>query len=165
MKQARLLLIVVSCWCCANAASESRQAAEYYVAAYAQHYQVPVEFVRAIVEQESGWQVCPISSKGAAGLMQLMPTTARRLHVQNRCDLNQNVSGGVRYLAWLMSQFHGDLRLVAGAYYAGEWRIERRGLNYSRPDVVRYVAEVRARFERQTKLESARLAGTPGRTR
>ena len=108
---------------------EQRREAEYYVAAYAQHYSVPVEFVRAVVEQESGWQRCPVSSKGAAGLMQLMPATAARLNVRNRCDINQNVSGGVRYLAWLMNKFHGDLRLVAAAYYAGENIVQRRGLS------------------------------------
>ena len=55
--------------------------------------------LRAVVEQESGWQRCAVSRKGAVGLMQLMPRTAARLNVHNRCDINQNVSGGVRYLA------------------------------------------------------------------
>ena len=98
----------------------ARIEAEYYVTAYAQHYQVPVALVRAIVERESNWQPCAISPKGAVGLMQLMPATAKRLGVADRCNLDQNVSGGVRYLAWLMRQFHNDLRLVVAAYYAGE---------------------------------------------
>ena len=54
----------------------ARLESEYYVAAYARHYNVPVRFVRAIVEQESGWRPCPVSPKGAAGLIQLMPLTA-----------------------------------------------------------------------------------------
>jgi len=83
----------------AASGSGDRREAEYYVAAYAQHYRVPVEFVRALVEQESAWQRCAVSSKGAAGLMQLMPETAGRLGVQDRCDLQQNISGGVRHLA------------------------------------------------------------------
>src|SRR5262249_56876603 len=49
-----------------NAPNQSRREAEYYVAAYARHYQVPLEFVRAIVSQESGWQRCAVSWKGAA---------------------------------------------------------------------------------------------------
>ena len=60
--------------------------------------------------------------------MQLMPVTARRLGVGDRCNLEQNVSGGVRYLAWLMRQFHDDLRLVAAAYYVGEDTIGKEGL-------------------------------------
>jgi soluble lytic murein transglycosylase-like protein len=105
-----------------------------------------------------------VSSKGAVGLMQLMPGTAERLNVRNRCDMNQNVSGGVRYLAWLMKKFHGDLRLVAAAYYTGENTIQRRGLGYSNQDVVSYVASVRERFVRQ-KFGSANISRAPGSTR
>jgi soluble lytic murein transglycosylase-like protein len=123
--------------------------AEYYVAAYAQHYKLPVAFVRAVVAQESGWRPCAISSKGAAGLMQLMPQTALRLGVRDRCDIKENVLGGVRYLAWLNRKFQGDLRLVAAAYLAGEEVIERRGLLYRNQEVVKYVSQIRGRFERQ----------------
>ena len=133
--------------------------------AYARHYGVPVDFVRAVIEQESGWQPCAVSTKGAAGLMQLMPATAAGLGVTDRCDIQQNVSGGVRYLAWLMNKFHGDLRLVAAAYYAGEQVIETRGLHYANADVVSYVASVRERTDRQIKLRSAEAQGTPRRTR
>jgi len=75
--------------------------AGYYVTEYARHYRLPIGFVRAVVAQESGWRSCAISSKGAAGLMQLMPQTAARLGVQDRCNIKENISGGVRYLAWL----------------------------------------------------------------
>src|SRR5215472_426462 len=136
-----ILLSLLLSW---NAYSQSNSPtlaeAEYYLAAYANHYGIPLDFARAVVEQESGWHVCAISKKGAAGIMQLMPQTAVRLGVRNRCNLEQNISGGIRYLAWLMNKFHGELRLVAAAYYAGERAIERRGLKYSNPDVVTYVA-------------------------
>jgi soluble lytic murein transglycosylase-like protein len=135
---------------------QTRTEAEYYVAAYAQHYRVPVALVRAIVERESNWQPCVVSPKGAAGLMQLMPATARRLGVGDRCNLDQNISGGVRYLAWLIRQFHNDLRLVAAAYYAGEDVIGRRTLAYRNPDVVAYVARIRTIYLRD--------AGTKPRT-
>lgn len=161
---ALLFLVSVSaCW--AKTDPYSRQEAEYYVAAYAQHYHVPVKFVRAVVEQESGWHRCAVSPKGAVGLMQLMPTTAARLNVRNRCDINQNISGGVRYLAWLMNKFHGDLRLTAAAYYAGERAIAARGLHFANPDVVTYVASIRERVQRQRKFRSANVQRTPGRTR
>jgi soluble lytic murein transglycosylase-like protein len=161
---ALFLCLFASHLCCAGQIDEQKREAEYYVAAYSRHYNVPVEFVRAVVEQESGWKRCPVSSKGAAGLMQLMPGTAARLNVRNRCDINQNVSGGVRYLAWLMNKFHGDLRLVAAAYYAGENIVERRSLGYSNRDVVSYVASVRERFVRQ-KFGSANISRAPRRTR
>jgi len=130
----------------------TRHEAEYFVAAYAKHYRVPVPLVRAVVERESNWRVCAVSPKGAVGLMQLMPTTAQRLRVRDRCNIDQNVSGGVRYLAWLMQLFHNDLRLVAAAYYAGEHVIGRRGLAYRNPDVVAYVSRIRATYLHQVEL-------------
>ena len=129
--------------------------AEYYVTEYAQHYGLPVGFVRAVVAQESGWRPCAISRKGAAGLMQLMPQTAARLGVQDRCNIKENVSGGVRYLAWLSRKFQGDLRLVAAAYLAGEDVIERRGLFYRNQEVVTYVSQIRGRCERQLRKQTA----------
>jgi soluble lytic murein transglycosylase-like protein len=126
-----------------------RLEAEYYVSAYARHYNVPVRFVRAIVEQESGWRRCPVSPKGAAGLMQLMPQTATRLGVQDRCNVSENVSGGVRYLAWLIRKFSGDLRLAAAAYLAGEEVIARRGLLYRNREVVAYVSRIRKSYQDQ----------------
>jgi soluble lytic murein transglycosylase-like protein len=129
-----------------------RLESEYYVTAYAQHYRVPVPLVRAIVDHETNWQPCAVSSKGAAGLMQLMPSTARRRGVRNRCNIEQNISGGVRYLASLMRQFHNDLRLVAGAYYVGEDTIGRRGLAYRNSDVVAYVRVIRTTYLRETGI-------------
>ena len=127
--------------------------AEHYVTAYARHYRVPVALVRAIVEHESNWQPCLISPKGAVGLMQLMPATAKRLGVTDRCNLDQNISAGVRYLAWLMQRFHNDLRLVAGAYYVGEDTISRRGLNYRNSEVVSYVSTIRTTYLREAKMK------------
>ena len=120
--------------------------AEYYVSMYARHYHVPVPLVHAIIERESNWRTCAVSAKGAKGLMQLMPGTAERLGVRDSCSINQNISGGVRYLAWLMRLFHNDLRLVAAGYYAGEDIVARRGLSYHNADVVSYVARIRATY-------------------
>jgi len=122
----------------------ARLEAEYYVAVYARHYGVPIAFVRAIVQRESGWHACAVSRKGAVGLMQLMPSTAARLGVRDLCNLNENVSGGVLYLAWLMHRFQGDLRLVAASYIAGEDVVTRHGLAYHNAEVVTYVSRIRA---------------------
>jgi soluble lytic murein transglycosylase-like protein len=84
--------------------------------------------------------------------MQLMPVTARRLGVRDRCNLEQNISGGVRYLAWLTRLFHDDLRLVVAAYYAGEDVIGRRTLAYRNFDVVIYVARIRTAYLRETRI-------------
>jgi len=135
-----------------------RLEAEYYVAVYARHYNVPVRFVRAIVEQESGWRRCPVSPKGAAGVMQLMPLTAARLGIRDRCNISENVSGGVRYLAWLIRKFSGDLRLAAAAYLAGEEVIARRGLLYRNREVVAYVSRIRKTYQDQSAADRGTLA-------
>jgi len=145
----QVLSVISICWV-QTPKPQARMEAEYYVAAYAQRYGVPVALVRAIVEHESNWQPCVASPKGAVGLMQLMPVTAKRMGVKDRCNLEQNISGGVRYLAWLMRMFHDDLRLVVAAYYAGEDVIGRRTLAYRNPDVVTYVARIRTAYLRET---------------
>jgi soluble lytic murein transglycosylase-like protein len=146
-----MLCVISGCWA-QSSRPPARIEAEYYVTAYAQHYRVPVALARAIVIRESNWQICAISAKGAVGLMQLMPVTAKRLGVADRCNLDQNVSGGVRYLAWLMRQFHNDLRLVAAAYYVGEGTISRRGLGYRNSDVVAYIAAIRTTYLREAEI-------------
>ena len=150
---AQMLCVISICWAQSSTA-RTRTEAEYYVAAYAKHYQVPIALARAIVARESNWQPRSVSPKGAVGLMQLMPATARRLGVIDRYDPSQNVSGGVRYLAWLMQRFHNDLRLVAAAYYAGEDTIGRRGLAYRNLDVVTYVRAIRTTYLREAGAES-----------
>jgi soluble lytic murein transglycosylase-like protein len=156
------LLIMVQVLCAIaiggaqSANPTTRTEAEYYAAAYAEHYGVPVALVRAIVQHESNWQVCSVSPKGAVGLMQLTPVTARRLGVTDLCDPAQNLSGGVRHLAWLTKRFHNHLRLVAAAYYAGEDRITKRGLSYRNSEVVAYVSRIRAAYLRETEIEAGR---------
>ena len=148
------MLCAISIGWAQSGSAPARIEAEYYVTAYAQHYQVPIALARAIVVRESDWQPCVISPKGAVGLMQLMPATARRLGVTDRCNLAQNISAGVRYLAWLMRRFHNDLRLVAAAYYVGEDTIGRRGLAYRNLGVVTYVRAIRTTYLREAGIES-----------
>jgi soluble lytic murein transglycosylase-like protein len=109
---------------------------------YAHAYHVPFELVAAVIQAESNWNPNAVSNKGAAGLMQLMPGTAARFGVRNRFDIEENIRGGVAYLAWLIHLFHGDLRLAVAAYQTGEAPILRRGLAYSSAEVFEYVSRV-----------------------
>ena len=86
-----------------------------------------------------------------------MPATALRFAVLNPVSIQDNIGGGVRYLAALNGLFRGDLRLVVAAYYCGEHNIERRGLAYSNPDVLRYVESVQARYRFELKLHHPSL--------
>lgn len=113
---------------------------------YAAHYHVPPKFISALIDVESGWNPRAVSPKGAMGLMQLMPATARRFGAFAPFDVEENIAAGTRYVTVLMWEFHGDLRLVAAAYYAGENRIADRDLNYRNTDVVAYVRSVRLHY-------------------
>jgi hypothetical protein len=124
-----------------------------WVAYYAAVYHVPVELVEAIIEVESGWEPYAVSPKGAAGLMQLMPETAYKFRVRNRFRVEENIRGGVAYLAWLIGLFHGDLRLAVASYYAGERRIMPRKLAYSSPEVYEYVQRVAGRYRAKRLAE------------
>ena len=113
---------------------------------FAAHYRVSPEFIAALIDVESGWNPRAVSSKGAMGLMQLMPATARRFGAFDPFNVEQNIAAGTRYVTALMWEFHGDLRLVSAAYYAGDRGIALKQLNYRDPDVVAYVQEVRRRY-------------------
>jgi soluble lytic murein transglycosylase-like protein len=128
----------------------SAQWAEYYAA----FYHVPLELVAAIIDEESGWNPYAVSNKGAAGIMQLMPATAMRFGVRNRFLVQENIRGGVAYLAWLKQKFNGDLRLITAAYYVGESTICSRGLEYSSPDVQGYVKRVVQRYRARRVLRA-----------
>ena len=127
-------------------AQDSPLFAERCVQHYATHYGVPPELIAALIDVESRWDPNAVSSKGALGLMQLMPATARRFGAFQPFDIEQNIAAGTRYVTSLMWEFHGDLRLVTAAYYAGDRWISRKQLNYRNPDVVAYVQAVRRRY-------------------
>jgi soluble lytic murein transglycosylase-like protein len=140
-------------------AETARDVSARCVAFYASAFQVPVELVEAIIQVESAWNPYAVSKKGAAGLVQLMPATAGRFGVDDRFNIEENVRGGVAYLAWLIRLFRGDLRLAVAAYQVGESRILRRGLAYSSPEVFQYVSKV-AQLYRVMRRESTRRIAT-----
>jgi len=113
---------------------------------YAAHYRVPPELIAAFIDVESRWNPRAVSVKGAMGLMQLMPATAKRFGAFKPFDVEQNIAAGTRYVTALMWEFHGDLRLVAAAYYAGDRNIAREQLEYRNPDVVAYAQAVRRQY-------------------
>lgn len=83
------------------------------------------QLVKAVIAQESEFDPLAVSSKGARGLMQLMPPTARRFGVADSFDARQNIFGGVQYLRFLLDMFSGDVGLALAGYNAGENAVVR----------------------------------------
>lgn len=95
------------------------------ISAAARDFGVDEAIVRAIIHAESAYNPNALSRVGAQGLMQLMPATARRFGVSNAFDASQNIRGGVKYLAWLLKRFNGNLTLAAAGYNAGEGAVDK----------------------------------------
>ena len=112
------------------------------------------QLLLAVISAESGFRAKAVSPKGAQGLMQLMPATARRLGVGDPFDPEQNVRGGARYLTELLRMFNDDLRLALAAYNAGEGAVMRYGRDVPPyPETKQYVARVMERYRALRALQ------------
>ncbi|MFY9790213.1 MAG: lytic transglycosylase domain-containing protein [Candidatus Sulfotelmatobacter sp.] len=120
----------------------------------AARHNVDPNLVRAVVKVESNFNPNAVSRKGAMGLMQLMPSTARQLKVNNPFDPEQNVDAGVRHLKQLLESYGGDIKLTLAAYNAGAGAVARSS------GVPRY-AETQNYVRRITNLYYGRSASSP----
>ena len=94
-----------------------------YITRYAKEYGVDEDLVRAVIKVESANNPNALSNKGAMGLMQLMPQTAKMLGVTDAWDPEQNIRGGVKYLSQLSDKFDGDIVKMLAGYNAGPGRV------------------------------------------
>ena len=112
----------------------------------ASEQKVPAGLVRAVIQAESNYQERARSPKGAMGLMQLMPATARQFAVADPYEASSNIEGGVRYLRSLLDRF--ELPLALAAYNAGEAAVRRFGGIPPYPETREYVERVLRNFQR-----------------
>ncbi|MBN2241304.1 MAG: lytic transglycosylase domain-containing protein [Acidobacteria bacterium] len=121
---------------------------------YASYYELDPSLIQSIIETESGFNPNAVSSKGARGLMQLMPETARRLGVENSFDPEQNIKAGVRHFRSLMDMFDNNLDLSLAAYNAGENLVRRLGRIPGYEETINYVRSVTRRYrERRENVQ------------
>ncbi len=120
-----------------------------HIRSAAERYGLPAPLLEAVMAVESNFDPLAISEKGAEGLMQLMPGTARELEVSDARDPAQNIDGGARYLRQLHDRFGNDLVQVLAAYNAGPEAVKRSGGAVPAiPETQAYVRKVLALYQK-----------------
>jgi hypothetical protein len=118
-----------------------------YIVDSSRRYSIDPLLIYAQMHQESSFKLKALSHKGASGLMQLMPATARRLGVTNIYDPKQNIEGGVKYMRMLLNMFSGDVNLALAGYNAGEGAVMKYGYRIPPYNETReYVRRISARY-------------------
>ncbi len=119
---------------------------------------IDADFIASVIHAESGGNPKAVSSKGAKGLMQLMPQTASTLGVKNSFDPAENVDGGTRYLRELLLQYNGDAAKALAAYNAGPQRVQQYGGVPPYRETHAYVARVITDYNRKKAAEAKQTA-------
>ena len=111
-------------------------------------HSLPPQLVHSVIKVESNYNPLAVSSKGALGLMQLMPDTARRFGVSNAFDPIDNIQGGTRYLKYLLDLYNGNARLALAAYNAGEGAVDKYGAVPPYPETQNYLVLVNRQLQK-----------------
>lgn len=126
------------------------------IKAAAKAYQVEPALIRALIHAESAFNPLAISRKGAMGLTQLMPATARELGVGNALLAEQNIFGGVKYLAGLLKLYDGNVALATAAYNAGAGAVQKHGGIPPYAETRAYVERVQLLHQRYKEMLQAK---------
>ena len=130
-----------------NPTNVSRAEIDNLITKYADKNGLDEDFVKAVINQESGFNPNATSHCGAMGLMQLMPSTAQGLGVTNAYDAEQNIEGGTKYLKGLMDRFGNDKQLALAAYNAGPNAVKKYGGIPPYAETQNYVKKVLSKYD------------------
>ena len=130
-----------------SAASSSSANINDAVSRIAAEHSLPPQLIHSVIKVESNYNPYAVSAKGALGMMQLIPETARRFGVKNVFNPIENIQGGAKYLRYLLDLFDGSYPLALAAYNAGEAAVARYGGIPPYPETQNYVILVRRQLE------------------
>jgi soluble lytic murein transglycosylase-like protein len=137
--------------------AERRARYRHQVQNFSHSRKLDPRLVEAVVAVESNFNPRAVSRKGAAGLMQLMPRTAKQYGVENRFDPIENLAAGTRHLRILIDRYDGDLELALAAYNAGEDAVKRYGGVPPYPETRNYVKKVLALYYKAARPPDSRF--------
>ncbi len=129
----------------------------YIIRNKSRKYNIEPSIIKAVITAESNWNPRAVSNKGAIGLMQLMPATARDMQINNPYDPEENIEAGTRYLRFLLDKFEGNLTLALAAYNAGPGKIERSGGVPPFPETKKFVRKVISISKARSYTASTRI--------
>jgi soluble lytic murein transglycosylase-like protein len=124
----------------------------------AAEHELPAELIRSVIQVESNYNPFAVSPKGALGMMQLIPETARRFGVSDAFNPVENIRGGAKYLKYLLDLYHGDYGLALAAYNAGEGAVAKHGGAPPYAETRKYVESVQKQFTAAVKNRTAKPA-------
>jgi soluble lytic murein transglycosylase-like protein len=127
----------------------------------AAEHSLPPQLIHSVIKVESNYNALAISPKGAQGLMQLIPATARRFGVGNAFNPVENIQGGAKYLRYLLDLYKGDYPLALAAYNAGEGAVARYGGVPPYAETQNYVLLVGRQLELARKAAAAKTVAAP----
>jgi soluble lytic murein transglycosylase len=129
----------------------------YIIRKKSRKYNIEPSIIKAVITAESNWNPRAVSKKGAIGLMQLMPSTARDMQINNPYDPEENIEAGTRYLRFLLDKFEGNLTLALAAYNAGPGKIEKSGGVPPFPETKKFVRKVISISKARSYTASTRI--------
>lgn len=134
------------------------------IGAQALQHGIDAALIRAVIKVESNFDPLARSQKGAVGLMQLLPQTARRYGVFDLYEPNENIRAGVRHLKLLMAKFRNDVRLSLAAYNAGAGAVTKHGGVPPFPETIEYIGRVLRHYQRYRTVNAPEPAPKPSQS-
>ena len=138
------------------------EAIEDTVTQIAAEHSLPPQLLHSVIRVESNYNPVAVSEKGALGLMQLIPATARRFGVSDVFNPVENIQGGAKYLRYLLDLYHGDYRLALAAYNAGEGAVQKYGGVPPYRETQNYVKLVGKQLQNPVKVQAKPAENKPG---